>query len=124
MPPMESSVTLPPDLDGLRIARALADQTTAPPVLVEAIRVVIAELASNAVHHAKSTYTVTVREDREGSVTVAVHDDSPDRPELQPVDPEAMRGRGLQIVAGLTEQWGTLSDPDDGKTVWARLAAG
>ena len=120
---MESSVTLPPDLDGLRIARALADHTTAPAPLVEAVRVVIAELAGNAVRHAKTTYTVTVREDRQGSVTVAVHDDSPDQPELQPYDPTAVRGRGLQIVDGLTEQWGTLADPEDGKTVWARLAA-
>jgi two-component sensor histidine kinase len=120
---MESSVTLPPDLEGLAAARALADQTTAPAGLVEAIRVVIAELASNAVHHARTSYTVTVREDRQGSVTVAVHDDSPVQPELRPFDPTAVRGRGLQIVEGLTEQWGTLADPDDGKTVWARLAA-
>ena len=120
---MESSVTLPPDVDGLHVARALADHTTAPAELVEAVRVVIAELASNAVHHAKTAYTVTVREDREGAVTVTVHDDSPEQPELQPFDPSATRGRGLQIVDGLTEQWGTLADPGDGKTVWARFAA-
>jgi two-component sensor histidine kinase len=120
---MESSVTLPPDIDGLPAARALADHTTAPADLVEAVRVVIAELASNAVHHAKTAYTVTVREDREGAVTVTVHDDSPEQPELRPYDPNAARGRGLQIVDGLTEQWGTRADPGDGKTVWARLAA-
>ena len=120
---MESSVTLPPDIDGLPAARALADHTTAPAELMEAVRVVIAELASNAVHHARTAYTVTVREDAEGAVTVTVHDDSPEQPELQPFDPHAARGRGLQIVDGLTEQWGTRADPDDGKTVWARLAA-
>jgi two-component sensor histidine kinase len=120
---MESSVTLPPDIDGLPAARALADHTTAPADLVEAVRVVIAELASNAVHHAKTAYTVTVREDREGAVTVTVHDDSPEQPELRPFDPNAARGRGLQIVDGLTERWGTRADPGDGKTVWARLAA-
>lgn len=120
---MESSVTLPPDIHGLAAARALADDMTAPAELMEAVRVVIAELASNAVHHARTAYTVTVREDAEGAVTVAVHDDSPEQPELQPFDPRAARGRGLQIVDGLTEQWGTLADPDDGKTVWARLAA-
>jgi two-component sensor histidine kinase len=120
---MESSVTLPPDVDGLPAARALADHTTGPADLMEAVRVVIAELASNAVHHARTAYTVTVREDAEGAVTVTVHDDSPEQPELQPFDPHAARGRGLQIVDGLTEQWGTRAYPDDGKTVWARLAA-
>ena len=40
----------------------------------------------------------------------------------QPIDPHAVRGRGLQLVEALTLRWG-CTQQDDGKTVWAELAA-
>jgi anti-sigma regulatory factor (Ser/Thr protein kinase) len=121
-PLMERAVTLPPDLHELRRARALADETSATSPLLDTIRIVIAELASNAIEHAHSTFTVTVSEDRDGMVTVAVHDHSAALPVLQPQSTLTARGRGLQIVDQLAAEWGATAEPDDGKTVWATLS--
>ena len=53
---------------------------------------------------------------------IAVHDESVADPEIQPFDPHAGRGRGLQLVARLSRQWG-YDHHDLGKTVWADLSA-
>ena len=66
-----------------------------------------------------------------GSVLrVAVHDGSDRAPELRAFDPHAVRGRGLQLIRGLTLRWGYrlhTAAPDRrharGKIVWAELSA-
>ena len=41
-------------------------------------------------------------------------------PQLQPIDPLGARGRGLQLVDGLSTGWGWAADPP-GKVVWAEV---
>ena len=53
---------------------------------------------------------------------VEVHDESPARPQLRPVDPSSARGRGMQLVQALSIRWGTEPGPL-GKVVWAELGA-
>jgi two-component sensor histidine kinase len=120
---MGAACNFPPDVSELRRARCLADNTSAQPPLLDSIRLVIAELASNAIAHAQTPFTVTVSEDPGGTVTVAVHDDSPLLPQRRDPSPESLRGRGLMLVDHLATEWGTTSNPDDGKTVWAVLTA-
>jgi hypothetical protein len=58
---------------------------------------------------------------REGNgVKVCVLDGSTDPPIVQPHNPLAGRGRGLQVVEALALRWGYLVH-DLGKTVWARV---
>ncbi|MEV7965796.1 ATP-binding protein [Sphaerisporangium sp. NPDC088356] len=87
--------------------------------LVDDVTLVVTELLTNAVLHARPPITLTLR--LNGNVlTGAVTDhgdiwpngDGPGCPE----DDE--HGRGLQIVAALTDRWGVDPGPGSGKTVW------
>jgi hypothetical protein len=80
----------------------------------------VTELATNAVVHARSGFTVAVSA-RGAAVRIAVRDTSP----LPGADPHApltaAPTRGLGIVAAVAGQWGTELLGDEGKTVWAEL---
>ena len=94
------------------------DQAGVADVLDEA-RLVVTELAANAVEHARSGFTVGVDLNAD-TVLITVSDDSPRRPTPRPVPSVATGGRGLVIVAALSERWG--SEPvGGGKTIWAQL---
>ena len=81
---------------------------------------VVSELATNAVVHAGSRFTVTVRRNRQ-TLFIEVADPNPSMPVLAPVQTPALSGRGLLIVQDLSVDWGVSSQPGDGKTVWAQL---
>lgn len=91
----------------------LAEQT------VEAAVLVANELASNAVDHAGTTFRVTVAL-QEGRLRIEVADGSRGLPALQPHDPAALRGRGLQLIDHLASRW-TCEPGPAGKTVVAEL---
>ena len=104
----------------LRLARTLADRVSVADESREALRVVIGELASNAVRHALTPYTVTLTANLE-AVTIEVQDQSLLLPQLRKLMPSQPGGRGLHIVNGLSDAWGTTTHGDAGKTVWARI---
>ena len=83
---------------------------------------VAGELAANAVVHARSRYTVTLR-DGNGRVTIEVADRNVRLPAPAEIPLTALSGRGLAIVARLSAAWGVRSS-DRGKVVWAELTAG
>ena len=88
----------------------------------EDVLLVISELVANAVDHARTWLTVTIKQDA-GSVLVAVSDGCDRQPQLQPHDVQARRGRGLQLIDTLSVNWGTIATlPGPGKTVWAQIA--
>jgi hypothetical protein len=105
------------------------------PELVDDATTIAAELVANAVTHAlrpaggpplppePSAWIALVRTDH--AVVCAVADPSPALPAMAEPEPFAESGRGLRIVAELSETWGH-SQPEAaaGKTVWARLASG
>ncbi|MEY2460650.1 MAG: hypothetical protein QOG30_2480 [Acidimicrobiaceae bacterium] len=87
----------------------------------------VAELATNAVLHAGSTYSVAVRA-LDAGVRVEVVDD---RPELVPsavpttgtaaaITSRGTTGRGLQLVAALANSWGYTTSAT-AKTVWFEI---
>jgi anti-sigma regulatory factor (Ser/Thr protein kinase) len=87
------------------------------------------ELFANAVSHASSgpqdTVTVAV-ECSEHTLRVIVADRSPALPRPRPADEIAESGRGLAIVAALTDDWGT-APPEPGrpgKRVWFTIRRG
>ena len=82
-------------------------------------KLVISELATNAVVHANTPFTVSVS--CNGSTArISVRDWSPTQPVMRNGSLNALSGRGLHLVATLGADWGIDADLD-GKTVWAEL---
>ncbi len=86
-------------------------------------RLVVSELTSNAVRHARTPFTLVVASDEEG-LLLSVRDGAD--PWRAPVrgDVLAERGRGLLLVEVLSAAWGVAVQAGSGKTVWARLPTG
>jgi anti-sigma regulatory factor (Ser/Thr protein kinase) len=82
-------------------------------------QLVVTELATNAVVHAQSPFTV-VAENRDSQVRLSVHDVSRTEPRFGGHEPIGPSGRGLRLVAAVSVDWG-VELAADGKTVWAEL---
>jgi MEDS: MEthanogen/methylotroph, DcmR Sensory domain/Histidine kinase-like ATPase domain len=89
--------------------------------LVDDARVVITELAANAVVHAGSPFSVAIS-GKGSTVRILVHDASAAVPAIPEHSSTRASGRGLRIVAALASRWG-VDVAADGKAVWAELAA-
>ena len=76
----------------------------------------VSELATNAVIHARSPYTIVVRGDGD-AVRVAVHDRSAVIPRRRAYGVDATTGRGLRLVATMSSDWGIEAE-SGGKVVW------
>lgn len=87
--------------------------------IVDVAEVVLTELATNAVLHARSPFQVVLSEGPT-SLRVSVHDHNRDLPRRYDADLRAFSGRGLYLVEGLSAEWGCSVRPD-GKEVWAEL---
>jgi anti-sigma regulatory factor (Ser/Thr protein kinase) len=85
-------------------------------------KLLVSELATNAVIHAGAPFAVSVRADG-STVRISIRDWSTMRPRLRDAGPAALSGRGLRLVDALADGWGVDADPD-GKTVWAELPLG
>lgn len=88
--------------------------------LADAAGLIVTELATNALLHARSPFTVRLSLGETGQVRIEVVDGSPD--ELAPRAPSAAAttGRGLSIVERLATDWGVTPAPP-GKLVWVHL---
>jgi len=97
-----------------------------PEATREKLTLVVSELVTNSLIHAGLAADDVVNlylADRPGGlVHLAVQDGGPGfAPPPSPADPLALGGRGLPIVAQLSETWGIYCDPD-GCTVWSEVA--
>jgi hypothetical protein len=91
----------------------------APTEVQDSVSLMVSELATNALLHASGGFEVAV--DRsERTVSVSVSDRGDGTPVLQSPKFSEPHGRGLRIVATLSDQWGISGTPD-GKAVWFRL---
>jgi serine/threonine-protein kinase RsbW len=95
-----------------------------PPSVVDEAEIVVSELVSNAIRHARPLVDGTLRvhwKVKAGVVEVEVTDgggDSTPRPAPRTI--WAPSGRGLRIVRSLAHEWGVTEDRN-GSTVWASL---
>jgi anti-sigma regulatory factor (Ser/Thr protein kinase) len=89
---------------------------------VDASRLLVSELVTNAVLHARTDIELVVRLHPRG-VRVEVHDGSPAAPVVRRYDDDAMTGRGLALVDELARRWGVERTPG-GKAVWFELDEG
>jgi hypothetical protein len=97
-------------------ARHLADDL--PLGCRETARVVLSELASNAVRHARTPFDATVS--LGDVVWVGVRDASRRQPRVLFASPQDVSGRGLLLVSTLATRWG-IDWRDGDKVVWAEL---
>ncbi len=113
LPPTRASVG-----EARRYVGARLGELEATPV-AEVATLLTSELVTNAVVHAGGC--VRVRVSVHGStVRVTVEDPSRERPRLRRTTSDAVTGRGLALVASLSDRWG-VDDLDDGKAVWFEL---
>ena len=89
--------------------------------LVEDIRLVASELATNAMVHARTPFVVTLSE-MNGVVLLAIRDGSTSVPVRTTPQVMDMGGRGLVLVELLSHEWGASTDGSGTKSVWASFA--
>ena len=119
-------VTLAPEAESISTARQFVRghlDSHDLPLLVDDMTLVASELATNAVAHAGTPFTVSLTA-LVGTVILAVKDGSALRPIR--MDPHLLdaTGRGVAIVDFLSREWGVSSHPYEGKSVWAAFDAG
>jgi hypothetical protein len=91
--------------------------------LVDEVRLVASELATNAVVHAQTDFTVRLA-GHPDSVLLTVREGSLTAPAPGRARPSelAISGRGLLIVNLVSRAWGVDGEYGDGKSVWASFA--
>ena len=83
---------------------------------------IVSELVTNAVLHARTPFQVRVMIDGD-VIRIEVHDGTERKPIRRYFSDRATSGRGLQLVEELCEAWGVDADSDGtGKTVWAEVS--
>ena len=89
--------------------------------LVDPVRLVTSELATNAILHARTPFTVTL-ERIDDVVVLTVSDHSPRTPVRRATGLTGSSGRGLDIVAMTSLDWGVDAARDASKQVWASFS--
>jgi anti-sigma regulatory factor (Ser/Thr protein kinase) len=90
--------------------------------LVDDVRLVASELATNAVVHAQTAFTM-ILEGQPESVLLTVQDGSRTVPALPRTPPHhpGLTGRGLHIINLTSQAWGVVGEEPSGKSVWAKF---
>jgi anti-sigma regulatory factor (Ser/Thr protein kinase) len=109
----------PREATSVGAARRFATQLLAgaPAKTVDAVELMVSELATNCIRHAEAAFEVTVSRAR-GRVRIAVTDDAGGTPTMRSPGPEDPTGRGLLIVDAFSDAWGVEREGRGGKTVW------
>lgn len=119
-----AALVLAPDVELVAAARRFVAETCAAAhVSVDTCDLAVlltSEAVTNAFLHGRSEARIGV-EVSAHYVRVEVGDDNSRQPHLQTDDPDALDGRGLQILAAASRQWGVRTD-ELGKVVWFELA--
>jgi anti-sigma regulatory factor (Ser/Thr protein kinase) len=118
-------IDLPRDPSSVGTARrfieARASAWSFPRWATEQLVLIGSELVTNAVLHARTDLTLTLELDA-GRARISVKDRSQAPATLRHYRTDALTGRGLGVVAALSDSWGISAAPD-GKVVWAEVAA-
>lgn len=93
--------------------------------LIDQAALGVTELLTNVHRHAQPDKSCTV--DIElllDRLTVSVHDHDPRVPTVNEADSFATSGRGLALIAAVSESWGVRPSGAAGKAVWFTFAGG
>ncbi|MBE1533969.1 ATP-binding protein [Actinomadura algeriensis] len=91
--------------------------------VLDAARLLVSELFTNACRHAPPATNILVRVyHSDVGPTIEVWDRGDGRPAAKPLDETSESGRGLAMVELIAETWGVTPLPDGGKATYAVLA--
>ena len=116
--------TFPPASRSVAAARRFVSETLATwsaDGLAWASQQIVSELATNAVLHAASPFTVALGLS-DGVLRIEVGDESARAPRQRHYSDEATTGRGLSLVASIARAWG-VTQGASGKRVWCELVS-
>lgn len=92
--------------------------------LIDQAALGVTELLTNVHRHAQPDKSCTVEiELLLDRLTVSVHDHDPRLPTVCDADSSATSGRGLAMIAAVSESWGVRPSDDAGKVIWFTLPA-
>ncbi|MER6238224.1 ATP-binding protein [Streptomyces clavifer] len=92
--------------------------------LIDQAALGVTELLTNVHRHAQPDKSCIVEiELLLDRLTVSVHDHDPRLPTLCDADSSATSGRGMALIAAVSESWGVRPSSDAGKVVWFTLPA-
>lgn len=124
-PSRSTRLTLAPAAVSVSDAREFVRQQLvgagAPEEVTDTAELLVSELVTNVVLHARTIAVVTVTRTPDGTFRVAVSDSSPANLHVRSYGREQSTGRGLRLLAVLARSWGiTPSAPGEptGKEVW------
>ena len=118
-------LTLPPEAASVSAARRFVvsslDSLGASAAREDA-EMLVSEIATNAVLHARTPFTIEVSRDGQ-TVRVCVLDLSAALPRSRTYGAESTTGRGMRLIASLAADWGVEQQGKGRKTVWFELPA-
>jgi anti-sigma regulatory factor (Ser/Thr protein kinase) len=120
---MRNSRTFPHEPQSVPAARRFATSVlsgTSADTL-EAIELMVSELATNCIRHTDSGFDLTIiRSGRD--IRVEATDHAGGTPTMRSPKPTDPSGRGLKIVDMLSDGWGVQAAAAKGKTVWFTIS--
>jgi anti-sigma regulatory factor (Ser/Thr protein kinase) len=116
------TLDLPPEPKSATRARTLTRsylESSCPPDAIEVAALLVTELVTNAVLHARTPIVVVV-ESSPGVVFLAVNDQAAGEPIARDYGVDAATGRGIKLVRELSTRWG-VERSEAGKRVWCEI---
>jgi anti-sigma regulatory factor (Ser/Thr protein kinase) len=116
--------TFPAIPQSVHAARRFAIDTLSdsPASTLEAVELMVSELATNCIRHERTSFHITILESSQ-EIRVEVTDAGSGTPTMRSPGPDEPSGRGLQIVDMLSDSWGVELEEPSGKTVWFTMPA-
>jgi anti-sigma regulatory factor (Ser/Thr protein kinase) len=103
--------------DARRFARDVIGKQ--PNETLDAIELMVSELATNCIQHAQSDFEIAIGVSRR-EIRIEARDTGEGRPAPRSPGPTEPTGRGLRIVEAMSDSWGIIPGTR-GKTVWFTL---
>ncbi|MBV8944743.1 MAG: ATP-binding protein [Solirubrobacterales bacterium] len=120
---MRDTRTFPHEPESVPAARRFATSVLrgASAHTLEAVELMVSELATNCIRHTNSEFDLTII--RNGSdIRVEATDWAGGTPAMRSPKPTDASGRGLKIVDTLSARWGVAPRASAGKTVWFMIS--
>jgi len=120
---MKNTRSFPHEAQSVPAARRFAISVLhgSSPETLEAIELMVSELATNCIRHTDSGFELTISR-RGQDIRVEASDQAGGTPTMRSPKPTDASGRGLKIIDMLSLRWGVRSDSPSGKTVWFTIA--
>lgn len=120
---MTNTRSFPHEPESVPAARrfAMSVLSGSSPETLEAVELMVSELATNCIRHTNSGFELTITR-RGQNIEVQASDRAGGTPTMRSPKPTDPSGRGLKIIDMLSARWGVRSDGAYGKTVWFTIA--